>query len=534
MRYRVLLWILVPISVCIGAANGADWAQWRGPGRNGIAPPGPALSPMWPAGGPKKLWESEKIPSGEWGGLGSLAVAGGRVYLFVSWRYEVQVPITVCMIPEGHIRSLGWVPERLPVELERAMEEARVSEERAKLKDNEIRPWLDKWLAEHLSEEQKRQFGGFVYERLRRGKDAYPLDLLNRLATIRDKEIGSREELEKWFVANGIDGELKNQVLRGIPTVRTLSRDTVICLDANDGKTLWKDEFPGRYYGWGSSSTPCIVGGRCYVAGGSDLYCLDATTGKEIWKTWLIGREISSSPLVIENLVVILGGWLSAYDANTGRLVWAQQKIQGNNGSPVAWVKDGKTYVLCNTGGETACADLKTGDQLWRVPGGGNCTPALDGDRMVVYAERGDIGLVAYKLSPTGAEKLWSVPPPDRGSSPLIYEGHVYAVGSDRVRCVNIETGKVKWEKVVGGGTEISSPIIADGKILAFYGRGNVLAMLEATPENFSEFARVQIQAAQCSSPAIVDGKLYLRLAQCVASFDLSKEANALPQGPAK
>ncbi len=69
-------------------------------------------------------------------------------------------------------------------------------------------------------------------------------------------------------------------------------RDVFICLNASNGQTLWKKDYPGttpqqsNYEG--CSTTVCVDGGRVYGAGsnGADsgpmLYCLNAGDGSEI------------------------------------------------------------------------------------------------------------------------------------------------------------------------------------------------------------------------------------------------------------
>src|SRR4051812_10358059 len=52
------------------------WPQWRGPGRLNISAEKHLLA-AWPKGGPPLAWQAEGV--GE--GVGSVAVAGGRVYL---------------------------------------------------------------------------------------------------------------------------------------------------------------------------------------------------------------------------------------------------------------------------------------------------------------------------------------------------------------------------------------------------------------------------------------------------------------------
>src|SRR5690349_1352055 len=55
------------------AARAADWADWRGPSRNGVT--SEEVLTAWPAAGPRRLWSAEIGTS-----YASVAVEGGRVY----------------------------------------------------------------------------------------------------------------------------------------------------------------------------------------------------------------------------------------------------------------------------------------------------------------------------------------------------------------------------------------------------------------------------------------------------------------------
>src|SRR4051812_9913903 len=76
----------------------ADWPQWRGPNRDGVAPSGPKLLDTWPKEGPKQLWKSGWIPAGHAGGIGSPVVAEGKVFLYVSWRHPLDGGNDYCLV----------------------------------------------------------------------------------------------------------------------------------------------------------------------------------------------------------------------------------------------------------------------------------------------------------------------------------------------------------------------------------------------------------------------------------------------------
>src|SRR5688500_2705507 len=64
------------LALAAGALPAADFPQWRGPKRDGIAQD-KGLLKQWPEGGPKLLWQAK----GAGGGYSTPAVAGERVYL---------------------------------------------------------------------------------------------------------------------------------------------------------------------------------------------------------------------------------------------------------------------------------------------------------------------------------------------------------------------------------------------------------------------------------------------------------------------
>ena len=87
----------IPLVLCLAplcaVTVAADWPQWGGPDRNGIAPTSPPLLSQFPEKGVAKLWTSEDILGGESGGWGSVAVSGGKAYVFVN-RVKTASPTT--------------------------------------------------------------------------------------------------------------------------------------------------------------------------------------------------------------------------------------------------------------------------------------------------------------------------------------------------------------------------------------------------------------------------------------------------------
>lgn len=263
---------------------------------------------------------------------------------------------------------------------------------------------------------------------------------------------------------------------------------------------------------------------------GSDgvVYCHDAADGREIWRTGACerGGSVHSSVLVADGKAVVLAGQLVALDAEKGTVLWRRKEVSGSCNSPVAWRSGGKTYVICNTGGNVACVDLADGTVAWQVPGGGRSTAAVDGRHMAVFTGRKKLGLVLYGISPEKAEQLWCLPQYEQGeTSPIIHDGSVYLFCREKAVCAELATGKVAWEKTTGS-RGCSSPVVADGKIVAFTGRK--VQLIRATPAGFDPLAGGSLRVADHSSPAVSGGRLYLRLRDALGCYDL-RPAGAAP-----
>ena len=307
--------------------------------------------------------------------------------------------------------------------------------------------------------------------------------------------------------------------------------DEVFCLDAATGKTIWKSKVQDSS-GQAGSSTPCIVKGKLYVVGsGSKAYCLNADSGSPIWEAKLTrssNKSIASSIAVVGKVAVLLADVLTGLDAETGKVLWTQNQITGFESSPVAWNSKGRDYVICNSARETHCVDAADGRILWSVPGGGKSTPVVaqeyGGDFLVNMSDNRRTGLSAYRLTDKGPQKLWTLKECDRASSPVVFDGHVYAIagGSNghgaHLLCVHLDTGKVAWEEVVDF-AEVSSPVVADGKVFAVC--GTFLWLLQATPEKYSVLSQADYRITLCTSPTIVEGRLYVRQANAIACYDL-------------
>ncbi|PAW64553.1 MAG: hypothetical protein B9S36_02325, partial [Verrucomicrobiia bacterium Tous-C2TDCM] len=234
------------------------------------------------------------------------------------------------------------------------------------------------------------------------------------------------------------------------------------------------------------------------------------------WEQALAGKKgPASSPLVLEGKVYLLQNSLTAWDAATGAELWKNAEVKGSNSSPVAW----KQLIVANSQGQVVATDRETGKTVWAVPGGGDATPAVVGDTLVVTSTLDGKNLIAYDLSDTGAKERWSYGflAQRYSASPIIHEGYVYHLCSDRHLCLDLATGAVKWDRQAQ--SSISSPLLADGKLLVYENRGGFISLLRAGSDSYEVVGKAKVGALYCASPALVGNTLYLRTAKSVAAY---------------
>jgi outer membrane protein assembly factor BamB len=549
----------------------AVWPQYRGPTRDGIVPPGPKLLDTWPKEGPRQLWKTPALWPKKGGqsskggthlanaGCGSIAIAGGRAFLLANFKRDVDKPVKVVLSTKD-LNELGWT-EGVPEDLAKKIEEERIHGKSAKMKPG---PQLDAYVKQYaaaLDPELARKFGPCIERRLgkippsfkfnrliqaggstaQNGDPFIEWSYLEKLAGIRDKEFPSIGALDTTL--SGTLNPWSNQSGNGIRVMlanRTISFfDSVLCLDAATGNELWRKEWPGEispYAGTaelGASGTPAVWDDKCFVAGSAGMYCMSAKDGSVVWQAKT--AFTNSSPLVMDGVVYVMVPEATAYDAQTGKVVWCQPGLNHSNSSFTRWTSGGKNLLLLHVegsvydtpGGGIYCLDPASGKTVWHTFGPGNQLPVITGGDTLLMA---GMDTRAFKITAEKADKLWESKGTNagRGESPLVFEDNVYMSGgchSDNpLRCLNLKTGETKWNPRKMPSAETSSPVLADGKIIALLEEAEeslFVVMYRATPEKYEELGRFNPKAGPGASPAIVDGRMYLRLQDAVACYDL-------------
>ena len=329
--------------------------------------------------------------------------------------------------------------------------------------------------------------------------------------------------------------------------------DTVYCLDAATGKSLWKYSYDAplddRFFDGGPTSTPTIDGEHVYaLAREGDLFCLDITTGEVRWQMNLIdatevrvpGWGFGASPVVYgDRLILNAGGAGMAIDKHTGKVVWESDDGEAGYNSPVLTkYKTGGTErdaAIFASGKYYMAVDVVSGELLWQQRwltrfGCNASQPLVDGSRILISSgyNRG-----AALLSWTDAEPtvVWQHKDfQNQFNSSLLIDGHVYGIDGDTtsetsLKCLELATGKIKWQQQ---GTGSGSLTAADGKLIILTESGELM-VARANSDAFKPLARASVLKGTCwTVPILANGQLYCRSsAGTVVCLDLRENTKA-------
>ncbi|MFQ5734512.1 MAG: PQQ-binding-like beta-propeller repeat protein [Planctomycetaceae bacterium] len=315
-----------------------------------------------------------------------------------------------------------------------------------------------------------------------------------------------------------------------------------ICLDAKTGQAAWdvevfqqKDEDVERIHGKNShaSPTPVTDGRRLFVHFGPQGTACLTLDGKVVWrrKVRYSPRHGSGcSPILVGDLVVFScdgqrAPFLIALDKATGRIRWKKPRPPVEDpktfsfATPLAIRIGGTTQIVSPATGQVVSYEAGTGREIWKV--------RYDGFSVIprpVYAH-GLVFLSTSYMRPqvlaiqptgkgdvTGSHLKWSIA---RGApntpSALAVGDELYFI-SDRgiASCVNAKTGKVHWQKRLGGKYS-SSPVFADGKIYFQSEQGDATVISAGT--TFRRLAKNAMKERTLASYAVADGALFIRTA---------------------
>lgn len=333
-------------------------------------------------------------------------------------------------------------------------------------------------------------------------------------------------------------------------------REVVECLDAETGAEKWSRGHATGYrdaYGAeddGPRATPAIAAGRVHVLGAEGkILALDLETGGVLWTADARERfgasegffGFAASPLVEGGrLLLLLGGrdgaGIVALDPSTGRTLWKATSDEASCSSPVAATIHGTRHAIFFTRSGLKDLDPATGAVRFELPWRARiaasvnaASPLVVGDLVFISASY-QTGAVCLRARAEGGggppfEKVWSSDEAlsNHYATSVHHGGRLYgfdgrAEYGPKLRCVELETGKVLWTKEGLGGGSITR---AGDRLLILTVDGELI-LLPASPRAYEPSARARLLDGPVRAyPALVKGRLYARGARALVCFDL-------------
>ena len=336
-------------------------------------------------------------------------------------------------------------------------------------------------------------------------------------------------------------------------------KDTVRCLSATDGKELWSVSYECPRYGRfhmgdeslysGPSATPeydPATGFLYTLSVDGDLNCWDTNAKqKRVWRRNLYvdyqaqrrpkltrapqrDYGYTSAPFVYrDTLLVEVGstkrGSVIAFDKKSGKQVWASELKEeaGHTGGMSPMTVEGVPCVAVLTQRNLAVIRLDAGKEgktvatfPWVTDFANTIAgPAVHGESVVIAAGYNHNAMCRVKVTLNGAEEVWRKKFPSKVCTPVIDHDSVY-VAWQRIRCIDLKTGKLRWE----GGT-VGDPgsciVTSDGRLIVFGLRGK-LALIEGarrSPDAYKELALKDKLFKALAWPHVVlaGGRVYCR-----------------------
>ena len=397
-----------------------DWAQWRGPSRDGISRESGLLK-EWPKEGPKLLWQFKEAG----GGYSTPSVVGERIYFLGNEGLENEFvkALTVRDGKEVWEKRIGKVgePQQRP-----AYPGARST------------PTIEGEALYAFGSD-----GDLVCMETATGKVRWQKN-------VRTEFVGKPG---RWAYAESplIDGEAVVVTPGG-------ESATMLALNKKNGEVVWKSAVPGGDAAAYASIVIANVGGtKQYVQFvEKGVIGADAKGGKFLCWYNPPGQGSPANiptPFVFENYVFAgsgrAGGGLIKIIANDGKFetepVYFEQKMPTGIGGVVKLGKE----LYGTTGRAMLCLDFLTGQIRWEEGGIGAASLCFADGRLYLHGENGDVALV--EPSAEGYKEKGKFTPkdaPDRGNSkawayPVVANGRLYIRDVNSVWCYDIKGGAV-------------------------------------------------------------------------------------------
>ncbi len=429
MTNLLFIFLNLALSLIVPAPGGSDWAEWRGPARDGISNE-KNLPTHWSPEGENLAW---KAP---YGGRSAPIVMDGRLYLQnTAGKGELEQERVMCF--NADTGKLLW-------------------EHRFNIYLSDVPPHRVGWASPVGDPATGNVYafgvGGTLLGLTREGKVLWERSL--------GEDFGLLTTHGGRTVSPIVDGDLV--IVSGVTFQwgqHGRGAHRFIAFDKKSGETMWVSAPGGRPYDT-TYAAPIIAnvnGMRLLIQGASDgvVHAIKAQTGEPVWKYEISKRGLNTG-VVVHNGVAILThseenlnsnemGMIVAVDAGAKgdikpeQIKWRVYGWQGGFSSPVL---DGDLLYQIDNGATLGAFDVNSGKELWLKKLGTiqKASPVLADGKLYVGTEDGKFYIL--KPNASGVEILdqdqlgTAALPETIIASAAVSNGRVYVVSDANLYCI--------------------------------------------------------------------------------------------------
>ena len=348
------------------------------------------------------------------------------------------------------------------------------------------------------------------------------------------------EPTQKWKVAVGAGDATPALVGNRLYVfTRQGENEVALCLNADDGTELWRDEYTAQAVTGaaarhpGPRSSPAVTYGKVVTIGvGGVLSCLDADTGEVLWRKDPFPKVVprfftSMSPMIVDYVCIAhLGGSgngaIIAYDLNTGDEKWRWSDEGPEYSSPVLMTVDDMKQIVTLAEKSIVGIGLDDGKLLWQLPFApirrayNAATPIVDG-QTVIFTGAGR-GTKAVKIEKQGGnfatKELWSNEEVAvQFNTPVLKDGLLFGfTDKDNLFCLNAETGQTAWIDAISRGKGGFGIILDVGSVMLALTGDSELIAFEPIDSEYKELEKIKVSdAATYAHPVVAGNRIYVK-----------------------
>lgn len=343
---------------------------------------------------------------------------------------------------------------------------------------------------------------------------------------------------------------------------------TALCIDAREGKILWRRDFPlspfpRHKFNSFASSTPAVDEDRVYVIWNEPSnYMLAALDheGRLLWQRnfgpFKSQHGSAISPMIYDGKIIVgyeqgdanviranagEKSFILAVDAKDGKTVWEtpRKTVSVAYSTPCVYEpKGGKPALIFNSEAHGISAvDPANGKVLWSFEEAFDkrsvSSPVIAGD--IIFGSCGSGGggsfVTAIRAGDAARGREPELAYHVRKSAPYVPTpvavGELAWLWSDGgiLTCLVSKTGEIKYQERVGG-NYFGSPVWVDGRLFAVSTAGELVVV--AASDEFQVLHRYALNEICHTTPAVANERLFIRTENHLLSFGSARATAAL------